>query len=522
MPKLPSVPSGGPGAEESLESYIERCARQHGSSPAGIARLAGIDTSRTSLTSRLLLPPADERLALAAALHLEPHGVDRMTIRRFASALSLPPDDGQVELNLFAARHWLFIAGSRYCPRCVAETGQWHLDWRLPLNTRCHRHAIRLQDECPGCGGWPRSGGSSTTSARSFHVDQHHPNICYQPEPVNSRATGRAARPCGADLTDLTPTPEPLTEADALLHSARNGHATRLLGQSTAPGEAFTSWRETVTLSAWLTNQRTDLRPRPLRSPPRSSATTRQLTAVAANVLTASSVTEGAETLLRTSRAAGVEPNQHWFRDRLPKNPTPTMSRLIEATLAQSGRFSVQVTRALTREPLWGYTADQVPQRFWPCAIPNALHHATRLSGPTKQAFVSLCLARFLAGGWGEGARLLGWHPISGRNRARNVIGKTPAAHREQLLTELAHIVRLMDRCPPTLTFVANRVAPDAPLASMYAPTCGQGWCPCHVSTDSRAAAPAASTMYEDVGTAPCCASISPRERSPVDVAAHD
>lgn len=495
MPRLPSLPPGGPGRDEALESYLERCAELHRTSPDALARRVGIEAvGGTNLTIALLLPTHRSLAAMSEALNLSLQEASHMTLRRFALQLGLPPASDARDLSRLAARHWFFISWSRFCPECLAETGQWQIGWRLPLSTRCNQHGIRLHDKCPDCGGWPRSAGSYTASARSFLGERRRPSTCYLPKPLPNRSTGRGAKPCGADLTNTTTIPETITVADQLLNAATDGRPTQLLGRPTPPNEALALWREAVILSAWLTEHRTNLRPRPLRSPIRSPLTTRRLVNMASGVLATASPAEGAENFLRDIREAGIEPDSHWFRDRLPNQPTSAMSELVQATLAHTGRFTTRVTRTLRPDPLWGYTADQLPQRFWPCTIPTALQHAAHLSSPAKEAFVSLCLARFLSGSWTEGARLLGWRAATGPNRARNVIGKTPATHRDLLISELSAIAHSMDRCPPSITFASRRLGPEAQLASMYAPACGREWCPCQVacgpSIPQAAAAP--------------------------------
>ncbi len=53
---------------------------------------------------------------------------------------------------------WLATAGSRYCPRCLAESGgRWKLRWRLRWAFACRTHRRVLVDDCPSCGGSPRT-----------------------------------------------------------------------------------------------------------------------------------------------------------------------------------------------------------------------------------------------------------------------------------------------------------------------------------------------------------------------------
>jgi hypothetical protein len=50
-------------------------------------------------------------------------------------------------------RWWRHLAGSRYCPRCLAANGgRWMLAWRIPWAFACTGCQALLADACPDCG----------------------------------------------------------------------------------------------------------------------------------------------------------------------------------------------------------------------------------------------------------------------------------------------------------------------------------------------------------------------------------
>lgn len=85
------------------------------------------------------------------------------------------------------------LGASRFCPACLEETdGRWMLAWRVAWVVACPQHHLLLQTQCPYCGG--------NQAHRRLRVDNTpiEPWRCTSPGPG---ATGRAAKPCGADLT---------------------------------------------------------------------------------------------------------------------------------------------------------------------------------------------------------------------------------------------------------------------------------------------------------------------------------
>lgn len=120
--------------------------------------------------------------------------------------------------------------GSRYCPRCLEETGAWASDWQNPIAVVCVNHSIWLLDICPDCGrrlftdnAWLAQDAPAWTCPSRLNASD--PRL--RPHP-------RAHRPwCGHDLRTArtTPVASEIIESQAYLldlarTAARDPHAT--------------------------------------------------------------------------------------------------------------------------------------------------------------------------------------------------------------------------------------------------------------------------------------------------------
>jgi hypothetical protein len=124
---------------ESVDSWLEQLARRHRLTPRALLPTLGI-TQPSPFTSKLI------------------NGVDPQSWRRVEHAAGLTAGrlDTAVE-NPSVTLIRLRPGGSRYCPRCLADThGRWQLAWRLTWTIACHRHRLLLHDTCPACQATPR------------------------------------------------------------------------------------------------------------------------------------------------------------------------------------------------------------------------------------------------------------------------------------------------------------------------------------------------------------------------------
>jgi transposase InsO family protein len=96
-------------------------------------------------------------------------------------------------------RWWRHLAGSRYCPRCLAANGgRWMLAWRIPWAFACTGCQALLADACPDCGRRHRRtrapGGPAGPAAATSPACRCRPG-CRQPAPLPAAATPPPRRP---------------------------------------------------------------------------------------------------------------------------------------------------------------------------------------------------------------------------------------------------------------------------------------------------------------------------------------
>jgi hypothetical protein len=146
---------------EALDSWLGAYADLLHVTVRDILRFAGIDCGRAG-RGQLSGKPWLHRLgeadlaALSAATGVPARALAGMTLARYqgtglaevAARPGLPS----------APRWWRHLAGSRYCPRCLAANGgRWMLAWRIPWAFACAGCQVLLADTCPDCGRRHRS-----------------------------------------------------------------------------------------------------------------------------------------------------------------------------------------------------------------------------------------------------------------------------------------------------------------------------------------------------------------------------
>jgi hypothetical protein len=131
--RVPLIPG------ESLDSWLEALARRNGLTISRL--LPSLGWQAPHVFSRLVVNvPARMLRGLEHQAGLPRGRLDDTVLDRY-----LPVMPGR-------------RAGSRYCPRCLADSGgRWPLAWHLPWVFACTRHRILLCDTCPGCGKVPRA-----------------------------------------------------------------------------------------------------------------------------------------------------------------------------------------------------------------------------------------------------------------------------------------------------------------------------------------------------------------------------
>jgi hypothetical protein len=145
-----TLPIGlSPLSGESLESWLATMTNQLGVRWCDMLAQALPDElsdrkGRWRYLSTYLRPRQISTIAAAT-------GVNRATIE----GLTLAGRYGrQLMVDLHPDNRYSYVSTnrSRYCPKCLRETGgRWQLQWRLPWVFACMRHSCLLSDTCPQC-----------------------------------------------------------------------------------------------------------------------------------------------------------------------------------------------------------------------------------------------------------------------------------------------------------------------------------------------------------------------------------
>ncbi|WP_405842598.1 TniQ family protein [Streptomyces sp. NBC_01518] len=152
--RLPAVPL--PGNRESLPSWINRIGLFYGIHQPDILAALGLAArgEMRPTTAGLGLAPASAD-ALGAATGVPAETIGGMLLSRFA-ATALPnipsaPYRRPGELTAWSAGAWALRRHSNFCPKCLAQDGQWRLEWKLPWSFACLDHRVYLRTCCPRC-----------------------------------------------------------------------------------------------------------------------------------------------------------------------------------------------------------------------------------------------------------------------------------------------------------------------------------------------------------------------------------
>ena len=181
---------------ESLDSWLETIAGRLDTSWGDLVEGIGL-ASRHEQRRRDYVAAALRGLSvsqLAAVSHST--GVDGNVVQSMTFSALLGQATGSAGPSSVSAPPnsllWLRGFRSRYCARCLGETGgRWLLWWRLRWAFACERHRCLLQDLCPDCQRTQR-----TEPAPSGLVPR--PGRCTRRMP---NANGRSAARCGGELS---------------------------------------------------------------------------------------------------------------------------------------------------------------------------------------------------------------------------------------------------------------------------------------------------------------------------------
>ena len=467
-----------PEPDEALDGYLERASWALGWPVSVVRTSLGMQAPATGPHPAVRIGEG-VGTALDRAWGSTPGTAARMTVLgRYATATAVPPNSTAAALSRAASKRWFHISGSRYCPQCLGESGVWQVSWRLPWTIACPRHHLRLVDQCPGCAQWPRSASVGASPIRRLDSQFRNPRLCQRP--FGDTVLGVASEQCGQDLSKSTKHPAELNDIEVQnrIHAALDASSTVVAGIELTPGQALTAWIE---LSLIAAHARGETRARTRLSPPRSTATTAKWLAVADEVAAQATPAAAAGALAEVLRSHDVKADANWFRDRLPREPSP-LAQVYEEALGATGRVSTQLRRNRQQVlALYPVSSAQIPQLIWPCWVPQALRD---LPGkPTmamRQAYVSLCLARVIEGDWELAAIALGFPATKGSQWARYVTGLIPKQIRGETSGQ---IIVLLSRLRDARAARRHPIRSAADLVGLVGSECvseaGGVWCPC-------------------------------------------
>ena len=148
--RLPPLPG------EALDSWLEAYADLLHVTVRDIFAFAGVDWDRLNGGQRQGKPwlcqlDEPDLAALSAVTGVPAATLAGMTLGRYQGTglAEVTAEPGMRR----TPRWWRQLAGSRYCPRCLAASGgRWMLAWRIPWAFACTGCQVLLADTCPDCG----------------------------------------------------------------------------------------------------------------------------------------------------------------------------------------------------------------------------------------------------------------------------------------------------------------------------------------------------------------------------------
>lgn len=488
-----------PAAGEAWHSYLTRTASLYDVPVTVLADHVGIRRAGRWPGHYGVLPPAATTPSIADSLNITPADVHAMHLNRYdqvafdLTGLGAPGVSALAATRQVAHQGWVHLAGSRYCPDCLASDGVWRLAWRIPWITTCTRHHAWLEHRCPACGGTPGLYTRAHGGAPSRTDVPPDTTRCDLPH-----GTGV----CGQDLTQAPTTPAPDTaqaatqEVTTLLSTGRGTFA----GQATTSLQTLRAWQATIGIAIALHQARPDPTTRNHRwsAPPRDPRTMADLLQAARPVAHAPTIDAAADVLAHWCQREGITSPHKGTFDRATR-PAAALKPVTDTLLARTGRAHILLTRArhdaTTSIPMHDWTLGDIPQVAWPCALPPRRRSSTLPDQLILRAVISIICARIHTGAdWPTSGALLGIPADKARQWTHYTFSSRFPHLKTDLLTA-AHALtnRLTDQ--PTRNHWHAHPALDlahgtATLTHAQAPACRHDdptsrWCPCTPDQDT-------------------------------------
>lgn len=410
---------------EALDGYLDRVSALHGVTLSAL--LEHLDPRRqVNVTMVAIKIQPQWGQFLDQSFGLDDGTTERMTLaHRYRDQLpSLGRARTPHEITLASARDWFFLAGSRYCPKCLRETGVWKLAWRIPLSIACLEHGTLLVDRCPECLGWPRSASDGKSSPRALWNEIRDPRRCTCSEAVVTRRHGRAGVPCNADLTTAlaSASNQLVLRHQSRIDEALQGQAVDIAGRARSPRGVLTGVRELVTLYARMSMASEHGVRRLWRTPPRDLTSLVPSVEATATVVDAAEPRSAAQTLAEIAARQSIDLNSNFYRDNLGRDPV--LAEVYDTTLTLAGRYTTKLRRLrhASQESLrlYEYDGSAVPQLVPTCALPELLiKRSGRPGRHLIRAVICLSLVRLVIADDANVERCLDFPPGSARQWTR-------------------------------------------------------------------------------------------------------
>lgn len=494
-----------PSEDESWHSYLSRVAREHDCSLADLAVHLGVRDARKGRWPAYFGVTIDEKQARRAAwsLNLTAKQVHEMQLAKYDQiAVDLSPLDASDGINstrLASQRSWVHLAGTAYCPRCLAEAPVWAVKWRLPWTTVCHRHQVFLEHQCPECHAIPGLRSALHATAPSGAAGRVAGHRCTHPY-GEADAGERGPGVCGADLRAATSRTAP---ADAMRRSRHiaelvAGNHGEVAGEKRRPMVTLQAWRYAACLARhlgrvpeidWGETHRWTL-------PPRDPRTMDALLAAAEPVVCAPDAKTAADVLANWCCEAGHS-SIHADLFRRASKGSEHLGDVISALLRRDGRAHVLAQRRLSYEvgDLLSLDVDHVPQLLWPCALPDRLRASTKPDTRILRAVQALIVVRTIAGSpdWGTTGELLGIPAHRAKQWTRYCFGSAHGSLKDELISSAHRVARVLARTRHREEWAERPQLFGAGLSIFALAQSGRcrrddpttAWCPCIASSSA-------------------------------------
>lgn len=505
-----------PIEDESWPSYLTRRAAQHRTTLAQLGSHLGLRDSRGRWTGRFGVDlPVSDVGRVAPILGLSPEDVEAMQLASYDQlAFDL---SGLREIHAIAATRaaahagWVWLAGSTFCPQCLAEGGgAWRLNWRVPWNTVCLRHQVKLLGACGTCGGVPGLGNQFHGSAPGRVVATPDGRLCQHALPGGSV--------CSADLSQqatATVSPGRLRRAE-LMTALTAGRRGRVAGVDRTSLQSLRAWQSAIgiAVSLGVVDTRGWGRTHRWANPPRDPELIDALLQAVEPLITASGPVAAADVLDGWMRNAGLRsPHANTFNRTTQSSAA--LRPAIDEVLSRHGRVHTMVQRLLVDsdglpidQRTWG--VDDIPQLVWPCALPENLRRSTKPDQRILRAVVSMILVRMCtdAPDWVTAGAALGFPGDKSRNWTRYAFSAKWGMKGDLLIAARTLEVKLgtnRDRPSFHRRSQVSGFGSEA-LTDAQSPRClergGSIWCPCFPRPMAVRGRPHGQERRADVGRA--------------------